>query len=288
MLLALLCSAQPGEDKEFYSQQIDEITEQLKKDSLNYKLIWRRLELQTKVLFWEHHTDLSNNYPEIKNIEDIQYMPNEADYHLVFENIIKKGNISFVDKGDFYISRISFYEKTGQIDKAIDDAFRLKDITYSIYGGRLKYYHEWALSSLFRLFAIKEDYQKSLAAIDLIIAEEKFNDPVLYFSYGNSSVFKIKLFERFKKENEIVPYLKQLFRENFDYYFDTTDKKYEIKRVGFQYLKQLVDYMDRYDSEELSKYQKIYEQLLLKLSSGYDTMDHNIDDDALRKVISEL
>ncbi|WP_291869569.1 hypothetical protein [Maribacter sp.] len=280
------CWTQSGEDKEFYTQQIDEITEQLKKDPLNYKFIWKKLELQTRVLFWEHHTDLYNNYPAIGNTEDIEYMPNEGDYYIIFKNVIKKGKFSIADEGDFYISRISFYEKTGQIDKAIEDAYYLKGISHSYYGGRLKYYQDKGLTYLFRLFAIKEDYQKALAVIDFIIAQEKFNAPISYFSRGNSSVFKIKLFKRFKREDAIVPYLKQLIRENFDYYFDTTDKKYEIKRMGFQYLKQLVNYMERFDSEELPKYQKIYDQLSLKLSSGHEAINHSIDDARLKEIIN--
>lgn len=288
ILITSICNGQPGEDKEFYTQQIDEITNRLEKDPLNYKLIWQRVELQTRVLFWGHHTDLYNHYPEIKNIEEIQYMPNERDYHMIFENVIKKGDFSFVDKGDYYISRIEFFEKTRQINKAIEDAYYLKDISFSIYGGKLEYYQKWALRSLFELHAWKEDYNMALASIEFIIATEKFNNPKSYYSRGNSSEDKIRLFRRFKKKKKIIPYLKQMFWENFDYYFDSMDKKYEIKNVGFGYLQQLVDYMESLDSDEFSKYQKVYEQLKVKLSSGHETMNNTIEDSKLKAILSEL
>lgn len=201
-----------------------------------------------------------------------------------------------MEEGDFYSGRLLFYFHINEIDKAIQDAQYLRDsASYSRFWRRGEYYNDWALYALYTLHICNHNYQEALEAIDTFLEKRKRNDPKVYYVGSGALLYyrhKIILFEYFNKTAEIIPYLKKSFKENFAYYFKIADTTgyYTIatKRLGFTFLKLIVDEMKKQNNKELPKYQKIYEQLRYQLNPNFETINPNISDSTLQSIVSEI
>ena len=53
-------------------------------------------------------------------------------------------------------------------------------------------------------------------------------------------------------------------------------------------IKQLVDYMKKYNDKELPKYEKIYNQLRYQMNENYETINPDISDKELKSIVSEI
>lgn len=128
-----------------------------------------------------------------------------------------------------------------------------------------------------------------------MLEKKKKENPKVYFAGGGSFLSyrdKISLFEHFKKEDGIIPFLKETCKEHFNWYFkNAKSKDYYVetaKHQSFYFVKQIVDYMKKYDAKELPKYKKIYNQLRYQMNENYETINPNISDTKLKSIISEI
>lgn len=303
ILISTFSYAQPNPTS-YYIKRVKDITEQLKTDSLNYKLIWERLKSSTAMLEGKQFYDVFSIYPKETNKEQLYYYKEiDNDFEKVYENVVKPKNFEYLEEGDYYLSRISFYGKALHLDKAIKDACFLRDSTsYSEYPERGDVYNDFALESLFKLFVLKKDYNNALEAINTILEKKKSKSPEIYFSgngSGSSPSEKIKLFEYFNKNEEITPYLKQLCRKNFEWYFKANTKKEntgnqdsiyikQAKNQSLQYLTKLVFYMKQFNDKELPKYETIYNQIKDDINGNYETINPKISDKKLKSIVSKI
>lgn len=305
--------------QERYPERIKAITEQLKIDSLNYELIWERLKMKV---------NLMGSFPPLEEIFSFQvdsfkirrrelfFDEFNSDFIKIYDNIIQLKYFENVEEGDFYLNRIWFYFNMLEFDRAIEDAIYLRDkASYSRFWQRGEYYNDWAISSLFNLYALKKDYDKALETINFKLEKQKNESPKLYYSLTqNSYNQKIQLYEHFDKREEIIPYLKQLCRENFLHYFEiakykgsnfentvyVNDKEHYTDKNDYNYftnrkkdqsfylLKLLVDYMKKNKDKELPKYEKIYNQLHYRMNENYETINPNISDKELKLIVAEI
>lgn len=288
--------------QEKYPERIKAITEQLKTDSLNYELIWERLEMKVNLMggfgmqdeiFYPRKDD---SVRRIK-IRELYFDEFNTDFNKIYNNIIKPKKYDIVEEGDFYLNRIWFYYNMTEIDKAIEDAIYLRDTaSYSRFWERGNYYNNWALYSLFNLYVINNQYKEALETIDVMLEKKKKENPKVYFSgHGSflSYMDKIRLFEHFNQKDKIIPFLKENCTEHFSWYFKnaTKSKDYYIettKDQSFYFLKQLLDYMRKFNDKELSKYEKIYNQLRYQMNESYETINPNISDSRLKSIVSEI
>jgi hypothetical protein len=295
-----------------YPKRIKEITEHLKTDSLNFGLIWERLEMKI-ALIESRNIDDSERFEVF--CQRINCNDFENDFEKVFENIIKIKQFDIVEEGDFYLNRVWFYSKINKTDKAIEDAIYLRDnASYSKYWERGEYYNDLAISSLFNLYSLKKDYNNALKMINYKLEKQKNNKPQLYYSYENSYYEKLQLFEEFAKKDEIILFLKQLCIENFNHYFEIieyknsnfkntvriSDKEYfdskdsynyfvgNTKEQSFNILKKLLEYSRKYDNKEFPNYEKIYNQLYYQMNENYVTINPKISDEELKVIVSKI
>lgn len=299
ILTSYLSFGQPN-PQESYPKRIKAISEQLKTDSLNYKLIWERLEMNVNLLsgirtFDNRFLLLSDSTDKIKN-QDTYFNEFNTDFNKIYENIIKLKKFDIVEEGDFYLNRIWFYIKANEIDKAIVDAKYLRDsASYSQYSERGDYYNNWALYSLFNLYVITNKYQEALGAIDTMLEKKKRDDSEVYYS-GHGSFLsyrdKTSLFEHFTERDKIIPFLKENCIEHFNWYFEHIKSNdyyaHSAKNQSFEILKLMIDYMRKYGDTQLLKYEKMYEILRYKKNENYECINPNISDRKLKSIVSEI
>ena len=283
-----------------YPKRIKAITEQLKTDSLNYKLIWERLDMEVNLMGGFGTLDdifllKSDSSNKIKN-RALYFNEFNTDFNKIYDNIIKVKKYDIVEEGDFYLNRIWFYFKANEIDKAIEDAKYLRDsASYSRYSERGDYYNNWAIYSLFNLYVINNQYKEALGAIDAMLEKKKWENSEVYFS-GHGSFLsnrdKISLFEHFNEKDKIIPFLKENCIEHFNWYFENAKSNdyytNTAKKQSFELLKLVIDYMRKYGDEQLLKYEEIYEQLRYQMNENYETINPNISDSKLKSIVSEI
>lgn len=297
VLSGMISFAQPPPSN-YYPERIAAITEQLKTDSLNYYLIWERLQMQVNLLggFGDAGAIFSTTIDSLKAQKGkLVFDEFNADFNKLYNNAIKVKNYDIVEEGDFYLNRIFLYFNTGKIEQAIADARYLRDsASYSRYWQRGDYYNNWALYALYNLYIVNKQYQQALEVIDSMLQKKKRNEPDIYFSgHGSflSSGDKIKLFEHFNKTDSIIPFLKQTCIENFNWYFSNAEKRnystQSAKQQSFSLLKQIINYMEKYNHKELAQYKKLYNDLLYK-KQIYESIDPSISDSTLRVMVSQI
>lgn len=306
--------------QEAYPERIKAITEQLKTDSLNYQLIWERLNMKVNLLGGFPTRDEVFSFQIDSNQirrKQILYDEFNTDFVKIYQHAIRPRKFEIVEEGDFYLSRIWFYFNMLEPDKAIKDAKYLKEsASYSRFSGRGDYYNEWAINSLFNLYVIKKDYAGALNTIDEALKKSKAEDPKLYYCTNGGFLTyadKIQLLEHFGKKDEIIAYLKQICREQFNWYFEKAkyqNEKEEKQHLGpteyytskddYQYfmgcakdkclehLRLLVNYLKKYGSEELLKYGKIYNEIRYRVSETYERINPGISDEALMSIFSSI
>lgn len=295
--------AQPN-PKSLYPWRIRIINGELKTNPNDCNLIWERLQMQVELLHGSsqrYETPFSNHEEDKISYNDSLIQQMESDFKLVFESRKK----CVADLGDFYLSRMFFYDKTKQYANAIYDALYLKDsIKHSPYSKRLEYFNENGENALFGLHVLNGDYENALFLIEKKIEKEMKGSSVHYYSEGHYFIFdKVKLYAKWNKKSEVIDFLKELSKENFNHYFEEVSKgnpnksKYDqekylnrIKEQGFYFLKSLKEYLKEFESEELTKYEKIYNQLEAKdRKSEYEYyINTKILDEELKMIVSEI
>jgi hypothetical protein len=298
ILISKLAFGQPN-PQERYPERIKAITEQLKTDSLNYELIWERLEMKVNLAGRLVNSDdiFSINIDSLSKAKrNIHFDEFNTDFIKIYNSVIKEKKYNIVEEGDFYLNRMWFYENMHEIDKAIEDAKYLRDsASYSRYSERGDYYNNFALYSLFNLHVINRQYEEALEAINTMLDKKESESPEVFFA-GHGSFLncsdKISLFEHFKKNEEIIPFIKENCIKHFAFYFENLESKdYYVnaaKDQSLYFLKLLVDYMKKYQDKELAKYEGIYNRLSYKMNENYETINPNIDDTELRTIVSEI
>ncbi len=281
-----------------YPKRIKAITEQLKTDSLNYELIWEKLEMEVNLLGGlGAHDEIfyPKNDESVRKANIKEHFFNElnTDFNKIYNNLIKVKKYDIVEEGDFYLNRIWFYFNVNKIDKAIEDAKYLRDsASYSRYWERGDMYNNWALYSLFNLYVINNQYKEALGAIDTMLEKKKRENSVVYFS-GHGSFLsyrdKISLFEHFNEKDKIIPFLKENCREHFNWYFENAKQNnystIASKQQSFELLKLINNYMEKYEDRELLKYEKILKQLC---NDNFETISPDISDIKLKSIVSEI
>ena len=300
ILFSNISFGQP-DPREGYPKRIKEITEQLKTDSLNYELIWERLEmkisLMPKIFERQDQIFLIKIDSSIKSQKNELYFDEfRSEFDKVYDNIIKVKKFDLVEEGDFYLNRIWFYSNLLEINKAIKDAKYLrKEASYSRFWQRGEYYNNWALISLFNLYVVNKEYENALECVNTMLENRKKENPGLYFSGHGSGLGindKIRLFEHFNQIDKIVPFLKKNCTESFKWYFENSKhSNYQTqtaKEQSFLLLKQIVEYMKKYDDDELLKYDEIYNELRNGKNEVYETVNPNLDDTTLKSILSKI
>lgn len=298
ILISKIALGQPN-PQERYPERIKAITEQLETDSLNYELIWERLEMKVNLAGRLINSDdiYSMKIDSLSKAKRSGYFDEfNTDFNKIYNSIIKEKKYNIVEEGDFYLNRMWFYENMLEIDMAIKDAIYLRDsASYSRYSERGDYYNNFALYSLFNLHVINRQYEEALEAINTMLDKKERESPEEFFA-GHGSFLnctdKISLFEHFKKNEEIIPFIKENCIKHFAFYFENLESKdYYVnaaKDQSLYFLKLLVDYMKKYQDKELAKYEGIYNRLSYKMNENYETINPNIDDTELRTIVSEI
>lgn len=298
ILISKLAFGQPN-PQERYPERIKAITEQLKTDSLNYELIWERLEMKVNLAGRLINSDdiYSMKIDSLSKAKrNVHFDEFNSDFNKIYNSVIKDKKYNIVEEGDFYLNRMWFYENMLEIDMAIEDAKYLRDsASYSRYSERGYYYNNFALYSLFNLHVINRQYEEALEAINTMLDKKESESPEVFFA-GHGSFLnctdKVSLFENFKKNEEIIPFIKENCIKHFAFYFENLESKdYYVnaaKDQSLYFLKLLVDYMKKYQDKELAKYEGIYNRLSYKMNENYETINPNIDDTELRTIVSEI
>ena len=300
LIISISGLSQPN-PQEGYPNRIKGITEQLKTDSLNYNLIWDRLEMKVNLMggFGNQHEIFSLKVDSIDKRKRREKYFDEfnTDFIKIFDNVIKKQKYDIVEEGDFYFNRIWFYFNMLEIDKAIEDAIYLRDsASYSRYWQRGDYYNNSALYSLYNLYVIDNQFEKALESIDTMLEKKRKNDPKVLYAGGGSLLgfrAKIRLFEHFNKDDMIIPFLKETCLEYFNWYFENVENKesYYIKSSkenGFDFLKLIINYMSKYKDDEYSKFNEIYLNFRYQVNKNFETINPNLNDEELKTIITEL
>jgi hypothetical protein len=168
--------------------------------------------------------------------------------------------------------------------------------SYSRYGQRGDYYNNWALYALYNLYIVDNQYENALMAIDMMLKKKRNNDPkVLYAGGGGFLGFqdKIRLFEHFDKNDEVLPFLKETCLNYFNWYFENTNNKEDYyiktsKENGFYYLKLIQEYMRKNKDEDYSKFNETFNELRFQVNENYETINPDVSDEKLKVIISEL
>lgn len=256
-----------------YPERVAAINEQLKTDSLNYTLVWERLQMQVSLLGGSVSSDEMLSWKTDTAIpaakRRLYYTHLNADFEKIYQHILLPKQYEIAEEGDFYLNRIWFYSHMSEWDKAIRDARYLRDsASYSQYSDRGEYYHMWALFSLFHLHIVTHEYKPALAAIDSMLEFNKRDDPEVFFSGGGGSLGytdKVSLLEYFGDTNSIVPFLKDCCIDNFNWYFENAiPNDYQsgaAKQRSFEIFQLMIQYMKKYQDKELLKYERIYNNL---------------------------
>jgi hypothetical protein len=300
LILAAHYSFGQPNPQESYPKRIKEITEQLKTDSLNYKLIWDRLEMKVNLLGGFGTLDdifllKSDSADKIKKRE-INFSEYNTDFIKIHDNIIKLKKFDVIEEGDFYLNRIWLYFKANEIEKAIEDAKYLRDsASYSRYSERGEYYNKWAIYSLFNLYVLTNQYNEALGAIDTLLEKKKSENPEVYYS-GHGSFLsyndKIRLFEHFNDQNKIIPFLRENCIDHFNWYFENAKSKdyytNSAKDQSFELLKLTIEYMRKYGDTQIPKYEKIYDKLRYHMNENYECINPTISDKKLKSIVSEI
>lgn len=298
ILISKIAFGQPN-PQERYPERIKAITEQLKTDSLNYELIWERLVMKVNLTGGHgiHDEIFSMKIDSLSKAKRNVYFDEfNTDFIKIYNSVIKEKKYNIVEEGDFYLNRMWFYENMLEIDMAIEDAEYLRDsASYSRYSERGDYYNNFALYSLFILHVINRQYEEALEAINTMLDKKESESPEVFFA-GHGSFLnctdKIMLFEHFKKNEEIIPFIKENCIKHFTFYFENIESKdYYVnaaKDQSLYFLKLLVDYMKKYQDKELAKYEGIYNRLSYHMNENYETINPNIDDTELRTIVSEI
>jgi len=300
LILSFSGWSQPS-PQEGYPARIKVITEQLKTDSLNYKLIWERLDMKVNLMggFGTYHDvfSLEMDSLEKRNKNELYFDEFNTDFIKIFDNVITEEKYDIVEEGDFYLNRIWFYYHMREIDKAIEDAIYLRDAaSYSRYWQRGDYYNNWALYSLYNLYIIDNQYEKALNAIDTMLEKKRNKDPkVLYAGGGGFLGFqdKIRLFEHFNKNEELLPFLKKTCLTYFNWYFENINHKEEYyaktsKENGLHFLKLIVNDMKKSNDDDYSKFNETYQQLRHQVNDNFETISPDLSDKKLKIIVLKL
>jgi hypothetical protein len=285
-----------------YEKRIAEIGRQLKKNPRDYALIWERLDMKVSLLNGDRFYQPFDEYPEKPDCIKLDCKTFEKEFQQLYKKVIRVKDFSFMEAGDFFLTRMIFYGKTGQLDRAIEDAYHLRDsASYSKYHERDEYYNDWAWQSLFRLYVLKKNYDMALFIINKIIEKEKRSSPEKYYTHEGNYYHKVQLYEYFNKKAELLSYLKNLYRENFEFYFQEAGRKLtfsgtnakreeaehqqylqNIKQKGFEYLKTLLPYLQKFEASDYTLFENIYLQLKTVNNEYY--INPAPDDATLRKI----
>lgn len=276
--------------QERYPARIQAITEQLKIDSLNYKLIWERLKMKVNLMggFETFDQVFSLKVDSIDKRERREHYFDEfnTDFQKIFNNVIKEKRCGIYEESDYYLNQIWFYSNMLEIDRAIESAKYLRDLASNSSSWKIQdYYGSWALYSLYTLYVINNQYEEALKTIETMLQKKRDTNPkVLYAGGGDFLGFqdKIRLFEHFNKNDRIIPFLKKTCLEYFNWYFENINnkEKYYIKSSkenGFHFLKLIINYMNKNKDGEYSKF-----------NENFDTINPNLSDEKLKNIIMEL
>lgn len=307
--------AQPVSE-EFILLRIESLEKAIQKHPHNDSLLWERIELSMSG-FPTLHEVMHFEFTESKRKNAILLKKKfGADFDRLEKNQIAKKKFDFVEEGDFYLHRIWFYFHCLEFEKAIADAIHLRDsASYSKFNGRGEYYHNWANFSLFNLYILNQDYPSALKTIDDILAYEREFEPKQYYSnYSGSQGLKIVILDYFKKENELLNYLRVSCVDNFDKYFELrTYKDHDFKnslwlndyeyysskdnynfetenyrQKGLSFLQSLVEYQEKYKHPDLEKYREIFSQLSVQVNENYFKVKPELTDEEIRKILERL
>lgn len=301
IIISISGLSQPDPSEE-YPARIKAITEQLKSDPLNYKLIWERLDMKVSGSFGTSHDIFSLKIDTVEKRKRSEHYFEEYnninnDFIKIFDNVIKEEKYDIVEEGDFYLNRIWFHFSMLEIEKAIEDAKYLRDsASYSRFSQRGDYYNNWALYSLYSLYVVDNQFENALNMIDTMLEKKKNKGPkVLYAGHGSFLGFqdKIRLFEHFNKDDEIIPFLKETCLTHFNWYFENINDKenYYIrssKENGFYFLKLILKYMDKNKDAEYSKFNEIYNNFRYQVNENYETINPNLNDEELKTLVLDL
>ncbi len=70
--------------------------------------------------------------------------------------------------------------------------------------------------------------------------------------------------------------------ENYSFHTEST------KEYAFNYLQQLLVYLDKYTDPDLPYYQNIYNQLAIKVNPNFEKINVTINDKELKSIISKI
>lgn len=298
IFIPLSIFAQPNPDQ-YYRDRLQILEEELRVDPFNPVLLWERLEKRTWVLTREYSCEVF--YTCHDTIDCGLFHCDEMESHFIFFelNYVRNGDFSLFENGDFLLLRMSYFEVLGYYDAALYDTHSLLDVVASTgFKNRGEYYYDTALWNLFRLEVKRGDYVLARQAIDAILDKSKSMRPEIYYGYSNHWFYKVQLMEYFGQTNEIVPYVRDLCIENFEYYFyekyyrqdftsdqptpepDPAHESYcqAIRRMGLTYIEHLVEYAKQFEPDRQDTYEAIYKQVLDPNSHG---LLHTLSDDSL-------
>ena len=287
------------------AKQIEYLNAQLQEDPSNDELVWERLKVKVGLLEsfpsdeGVFHLDPEADHRKIERAHYFEAL--EADFVRIYEQLIKKRQTNVVEEGDFYLHRMWFYAHMMEFDRAIEDAKHLRDVaSYSRFWGRGAYYQQWALRGLFQLYVVKGQYKKALQAVDQMLDQAKIKEPKIYFGASACPLNhwdKIRLFEHFKKEDQIIPMLQQTCQEHFDWYFKArkseakTDDAYYIgsaKERGFELLRLTLQYMKQYRHPKQAAVEEVYQAMRQVVHQNYETIDPALTDAQLQKMLAKI
>ncbi len=287
LLLTSTLAAQPNPTKG-YPPRIADITRILEKDSLNGPLRWERLTMQVALLDGDWVYQPFSQYLNAEtDPEKLRIKAYEKEFERIYRNCIQTGDLNFVNERDFYDNRGLYFAKTRQFTAAIKDYKQLLVRSIAETKSDSQQYTFMALDMLFSIYVINDDFIHALQTIDLKLDEERNRLGSRYYSYANSSYAKVKLYGKFNKREDAIAYLKQLSKENFEYYFKNGhDKSINIqgvKQLGYSYVVLLLKYLKEYNSPELKKYNAIYRKLSKRNHFNAKLTDRN-----LRTIVAKI
>ncbi|WP_133063450.1 hypothetical protein [Flavobacterium aurantiibacter] len=287
LLVSSILAAQPNPTTG-YPQRIADITRILEKDSLNDALRLERLTLQVALLDGDWVYQPFSQYLNAEtNPEKLRIKAYEKEFERIYRNYIQTGNFNFVKERNFYHQRGLYFMKTRQFTVAIADYKQLLASNISRAEWESQHFTFLALDMLFNIYVIGNDFTQALQTINIKLEEEQKRLGSRYYSYANSSYAKVELFDKFDKREELIAYLKQLSKENFEYYFDKHQDKNTslkgVKQLGYSYVVLLIRYLKKYESPELKKYNAIYRKL-----SKRNRMKENLTDNDLKTIIAKM
>ncbi|MFY7666387.1 hypothetical protein [Flavobacterium sp.] len=287
LLVSSTLAAQPNPTTG-YPQRIADITRMLEKDSLNDPLRWERLTLQVALLDGDWVYQPFSHYLNAEtNPEKLRIKTYDKEFERIYLDYIQTSNFNFVKERDFYYQRGLYFMKTRQFTAAIADYKQLLASNISQAAWESQHFTFLALDMLFNIYVIGNDFTQALQTINVKLEEEQKRLGSRYYSYANSSYAKVKLFDKFDKREDLITYLKQLSKENFEYYFEKHQDKNTnlkgVKQLGYSHVVLLIRYLKKYESPELKKYNAIYRKL-----SKRNRMKENLTDNDLKTIVAKM